>query len=93
MTEWSTSALKLKAERLYFNMLVNGLKGVDLRTGLRVEIALNYKEMQLVLDQSETVNESWELMCDAVLERTGRQIKGAMDLDYIVVNGVEKVFH
>jgi hypothetical protein len=74
-------------------MLVNGLKGVDLRTGLRVEIALNYKEMQLVLDQSETVNESWELMCDAVLERTGRQIKGAMDLNYIVVNGVEKVFH
>jgi len=74
-------------------MVVNGLKGVDIRTGLRVEIALNYKEMQLVLDQSETINESWELMCDAFLERTGRQIKGAMDLNYIVVNGVEKVFH
>ena len=73
-------------------MLVNGLKGVDLRTGLRVEIALNYKEMQLAM-ATNNIDTAWEMMNDAVLERTGMEIIGQIEIDYIVVEGTKKVFH
>jgi hypothetical protein len=32
-------------------------------------------------------------MCNAVLERTGIEIIGQIEIDYIVVNGVKRTFH
>ena len=74
--------------------ITNGLIGTHLATGYPVTIHLNYKEMQLAMDKNaETINESWDLLNDAVLERTGTVVIGQIELDYIVVNGVKKTFH
>ena len=56
-------------------------------------IPLNSKEMQLAMDNGEYINESWALMCDSVYQRLGIEIIGKLNINYIVINGVEKVFH
>ena len=72
----------------------NGIIGTHLATGIPVELTLNYKEMQLAMDKNaETINKSWDLLNDAVLERTGTEIIGEIEIDYIVVDGVKKTFH
>ena len=74
--------------------ITNGLIGTHIATDTPVTIHLNYKEMQLAMDKdAETINKSWDLLNDAVLERTGTEIIGQIELDYIVINGVEKTFH
>ena len=49
--------------------------------------------MQLAMDNGEYINESWALMCDSVYQRLGIEIIGKLNINYIVINGVEKVFH
>ena len=56
-------------------------------------IPLNSKEMQLAMDNSEYINESWALMCDSVYQRLGIEIIGKLNIKFIVVNGLAKVFH
>ena len=79
--------------------MINGLRGTHLATGLPVVIPMNYKELQLALGSIGTeevqgnVNASWELMCDAVLQRTGTEIIGQIEIDYIVVDGVKRTTH
>lgn len=72
--------------------MINGLKGVHLATGQEVEIPLNSKEMQLAMVK-ENEDVCWEYMCTSVLSRTGIQIIGQIQLDYIYVNGVPREFH
>lgn len=72
--------------------MINGLKGVHLATGQEVEIPLNSKEMQLAMVK-ENEDVCWEYMCTSVLSRTGIQINGQIQLDYIYVNGVPREFH
>ena len=72
--------------------MINGLKGVHLATGQEVEIPLNSKEMQLAMVK-ENEDVCWEYMCTSVLSRTGIQINGQIQLDYIYVNGVTREFH
>ncbi len=79
--------------------MINGLRGTHIATGIPVVIPMNYKELQLALGSIGTeevqgnVNASWELMCDAVLERTGTEIIGQIEIDYIVVDGVKRTTH
>ena len=73
--------------------MINGLKLTHLATDIRTEIPLNIKETQLTMDRSENLNESWSLMCDSVLDRTGIQIQGNYEIDEIVINGISKDFH
>tara|TARA_X000001036_G_scaffold155570_2_gene147808 strand:- start:18520 stop:18738 length:219 start_codon:yes stop_codon:yes gene_type:complete len=72
--------------------MINGLKGVHLATNIPVEIPLNTKEMQLAMVK-ENEDVCWEYMCTSVLSRTGIQINGQIQLDYIYVNGVPREFH
>lgn len=72
--------------------MINGLKGVHLATGQEVEIPLNSKEMQLAMVK-ENEDVCWEYMCTSVLSRTGIQINGQIQLDYIYVDGVPREFH
>ena len=72
--------------------MINGLKGVHLATGQEIEIPLNSKEMQLAMVK-ENEDVCWEYMCTSVLSRTGIQINGQIQLDYIYVNGVPREFH
>ena len=70
-----------------------GLKLTHLATSYPQEISLNGKEMQLASDKIN-INESWTLMCESVLSRTGIQIDdGNWEVDSIVINGTDKVFH
>ena len=75
--------------------LKNGLIGTHLATGIPMEIALNYKEMQLALS-SKLIGkgyEQWDMMAAALFERTGITIIGQMEIDYMVVEGTKRVFH
>ena len=79
--------------------MTNGIIGTHLATDTPITLPLNYKEMQLALGSSGTeevqgnVNELWDLMCEAVLARTGTEIIGQIEIDYIVVDGVKRTFH
>jgi hypothetical protein len=57
------------------------------------DVPLNYKEMQLALDNTDTMNESWNLLNAAVLERTGMQIIGVFELLSITINGQTRPLH
>ena len=79
--------------------MTNGIIGTHLATDTPITLPLNYKEMQLALGSGGTeevqgnVNELWDLMCEAVLARTGTEIIGQIEIDYIVVDGVKRTFH
>ena len=73
--------------------ITNGLKGVHLATDTPVDIELTPIEMELALFKSVTGEEKWDEMCGLVLERTGIEIIGQIQIDYMVVNGVKHVFH
>ena len=77
------------------NNLVNGLICSNVGSPIRddIIIALNSKEMQLALDKSDKQNDSWDLMCDSVYNRLGIIIKDQLNISYIRVNGVDRVFH
>ena len=72
--------------------MVNGLKGVHIASGIPVEIELNGKEMQLAMSKVDE-NQCWDDMCASVLSRGGEDIIGQVEIDFIVINGVSKVFH
>jgi hypothetical protein len=76
-------------------MIINGLIGEHIATGYPVEIPLNSKEMQLAMynEDGNIMNWCWEQMCDSVMHREGIEIIGAIDIDYIVINGEKKRFH
>ena len=82
-------------ENIMRNDLVNGLicSNVGSPIGDDIIIALNSKEMQLALDKSDKQNDSWDLMCDSVYNRLGIIIKDQLNISYIRVNGVDRVFH
>jgi len=73
--------------------MINGLKCTHLATGYPVDIPLNYKEMQLAMDKSDRQNDSWDLMCALVLDRCGVEIIDQMELEKIVINGLERPLH
>ena len=75
--------------------IVNGLicSKVDSSSENDIIIPLNSKEMQLAMDNSDRMNESWALMCDSVYNRLGIEIIGKLNINFIVVNGLAKVFH
>lgn len=70
-----------------------GLKMTHLATSYPQEIALNGKEMQLAMDSQDTMNDSWSMMCASVYSRTGIQIEGNYEVDSIVIDSTDKVFH
>ena len=82
-------------ENIMRNDLVNGLICSNVGSPIRddIIISLNSKEMQLALDKSDKQNDSWDLMCDSVYNRLGIIIKDQLNISYIRVNGVDRVFH
>tara|TARA_B110000285_G_C14886339_1_gene496361 strand:+ start:82 stop:327 length:246 start_codon:yes stop_codon:yes gene_type:complete len=71
----------------------NGIIGTHLATSQPVEIELTTEEMELGLYKSVTGEEKWNTMCDMVLARTGIEIIGQIEIDYMVVDGNKRVFH
>ena len=85
----------MKEKYIERNQLVNGLICSEVGSPLWDDIIIthNSKDMQLAMDNSEYINESWALMCDSVYKRLGIEIIGKLNINYIVVNGLAKVFH
>ena len=85
--DWSASHIRDQYQR---NSIERGYKECSEND---IIIPLNSKEMQLAMDSSEYINESWALMCDSVYQRLGIEIIGKLNINYIVVNGLAKDFH
>tara|TARA_B100000809_G_C14797329_1_gene408964 strand:+ start:344 stop:565 length:222 start_codon:yes stop_codon:yes gene_type:complete len=73
--------------------MINGLKGTHIATGYPVDIPLNGKQMQLAMDNGPHMNDLWDLMCDSVYANGGPAIIDQVEIDFIVINGIQKVFH
>ena len=71
----------------------NGIIGTHLATNQPVELELTPQEMELGLYKTVTGEEKWNTMCELVLERTGIEIIGQIEIDYMVVDGTKHVFH
>ena len=71
----------------------NGIIGVHLATNQPIEIELTPKEMELGLYKSVNGEEKWDRMCAMVWVRTGIEIIGQIQIDYMVVDGNKHVFH
>lgn len=74
--------------------VINGLVGRSVVDGSEVLYYLNSKEMQLAMDKNpDSMNDSWDLMCKSLVGRGLVDPRGKVFIDYIVVNGLAKVFH
>ena len=70
----------------------NGIIGTHLATNTPVEIELTPQEMSLATSNLNKYMD-WDIMCENLKERTCIEIKGQIDIDYLVVEGVKKLFH
>ena len=72
-----------------------GLILEHIATRIPEQVALNGKEMQLAMDKDpKTMNDSWALMCESVEARTDIAIMhGNWEVEFLVIDGVQKVFH
>ena len=73
--------------------LINGIKGVHIASGIPVDIPFNSKQMQLALDKSDKQNDSWDMVCDICVANGFIDPRGNIDIDCLVIGGVQKVFH
>jgi hypothetical protein len=73
--------------------MVNGITCTHRATGQLVEIPLNYKEMQLALDNSDTLLDSWSLLIDMLKERLDMTLQGNYELETITVNKKTRPLH
>ncbi len=70
----------------------NGIIGTHLATNQPVEIELTPQEMSLATSNLNKYMD-WDIMCENLKERTGITLIGQIDIDYLVVEGVKKLFH
>lgn len=73
--------------------MINSLKGTHIATGQPVEIELGKREVLLIAATGGDINGNWEKAMDLISMRTGIEIIGQVDLETIIINGVEKPFH
>ena len=73
--------------------MINGLRGTHIATGYPIDIPLNGKQMQLAMDKGPHMNDLWDMLCDSIVANGDIDPRGNIDIDFIVVNGIDKVFH
>ncbi len=72
----------------------NSLDLTHIATGYPHTIVLNTKETQLAMDNDyNTMNHTWDLMCQSVYSRTGDWIPDNYEVNFITVNGIKRAFH
>jgi hypothetical protein len=59
----------------------NLLVMTHIATGYPESVELNEVEMTLVKDKSDSLNVSWDILCDFVKWRTGIEIQGNFELE------------
>ena len=68
----------------------NGLIGTHIATGIPVEIELDLVELALAKSISDV---EWNQLNESIIQKHGHGIIGEVDLEFIVENGVKRVFH
>ncbi len=59
----------------------NLLVMTHIATGYPKSVELNEVEMTLAKDKSDSLNASWDILCDSVKWRTGIEIQGNFELE------------
>jgi hypothetical protein len=72
---------------------LNSLDLTHIATGYPHTIILNSKETQLAMDNTSSLNHSWDLMCQSVYSRLGEWIPDNFEVNFITVEGETKTFH
>ena len=72
---------------------LNCLNLTHIATGYPHTIILNSKETQLAMDNTSSLNHSWDLMCQSVYSRLGEWIPDNFEVDFITVAGIKRAFH
>ena len=63
-------------------------------TGYPETIAINSIEMKFLMDKNkETINKSWDLLCESIYDRLGIMIQGEYEVDTILIDGSSLRFH
>ena len=73
--------------------LINGLKGTHIATGYPVEVDLSKKELLLIECPTGNINDNWTNAMQLLYVRTGIEIIGQVDIERIIINGVDRRFH
>jgi len=73
--------------------LINGLKGTHIATGIPVEVDLSKKELLLIESTTGNINDNWTNAMQLLYVRTGIEIIGQVDIERIIINGVDRRFH
>ena len=73
--------------------MLNGLKGTHIATGYPVEVDLSKKELMLIEAATGNINDNWTNAMELLYVRTGIEIIGQVDIERIIINGVDKRFH
>ncbi len=73
--------------------MVNGLIGIHIATGYPVEVDLSKKELMLIEAATGNINDNWEKAMHLLYVRTGIEIINQVEIETIVINGVDKPFH
>ena len=69
--------------------MVNGLRGRLVVDDNPIDIPLNSKQMQLAMVRGPGGNDAWDIMCDSL----PWDPRGKMHIDFIIVDGQQRVFH
>jgi len=70
-----------------------GISGV-LINGDPYQIPFNSYQMVLANDKNpESMNKSWDMVCDICVDNGFIDPRGNMNIDYIYINGLAKRFH
>jgi hypothetical protein len=73
--------------------MINGLKGTHIATGIPVEVDLSKKELLLIECTTGNINDNWTNAMQLLYVRTGIEIIGQVDIERIIINGVDRRFH
>jgi len=73
--------------------MINGLKGTHIATGIPVEVDLSKKELLLIESTTGNINDNWTNAMQLLYVRTGIEIIGQVDIERIIINGVDRRFH
>jgi|AOAMet1_18_M0_10_1038524.scaffolds.fasta_scaffold59412_1 hypothetical protein len=67
----------------------HGIIGTHIATNQPVEIELNEWEVHYVMQSTD----GWDTAMEMVEDRTGIRVIGAIDIDWLVLDGIKRVFH
>ncbi len=73
--------------------IINGIRGSLVSDGSPIVIPFNSKQMQLALNKDIDLNWAWDCVCDICVSNGYIDPRGNININALVVNGKDRVFH